>query len=380
MTRIVVDENISFAEEAFSLLGEVRLMHGRKIDNNALKDADALVIRSITNVNEELLRGTPVRFVGTATIGTDHVELDYLKENGIAFSSAKGCNADAVAEYVFTALLTIAKEKNLTLKGKTLGVVGVGNIGSRVVRFGRALGMKVFRNDPPLKRKTNSPEFVSLEEALGADIITFHVPLNMEGIDKTYHLMNEENLRLIKPGAILINASRGQVIDNKALLEVLNSRADLSTVLDVWENEPSINSKLLEKVDIASPHIAGYSLEGKVNGTTMIRSALCSFLKCSNNYSPMLPEIHNSVIDADGSASTESTLFSVFTKVYNIREDDLQMRRIPELLPGEKGFYFDELRKHYPLRREFSNYYVKLDPYNKTTADLLKTFRFNINE
>ncbi|MGE5430809.1 MAG: 4-phosphoerythronate dehydrogenase [Syntrophomonadaceae bacterium] len=379
MTRIVIDENISFAEEAFSSLGEVRLLHGRKIDRSALKDADALVIRSITNADEDLLKGTPVKFVGTATIGTDHVDEDYLREKEIAFSSAKGCNADAVAEYVFTAILTIAKEKGIVLKGKTLGVIGVGNIGSRAARFGKSLGMEVLLNDPPLKRQTKSSEFISLEEALKCDIVTFHVPLNMEGEDRTYHLLNEENLKLIKKGAIVINASRGQVIDNRAFPEFLNYRPDVSAVLDVWENEPSINSKLLEKVSIASPHIAGYSLEGKVNGTIMIRDAFCSFLKCSSSYKPVLPEVEESVIEADGNASMETILFNVFTKVYNIKEDDRLMRRIPELLPEEKGFYFDELRKHYRLRREFSNYSVKLNPFNKALAEVLKTFRFNIN-
>ncbi|HEX2963666.1 MAG TPA: 4-phosphoerythronate dehydrogenase [Ignavibacteriales bacterium] len=379
MFRIVVDENISFAEEAFSSLGEVRLLHGRKIDRSALKDADALVIRSITNVNEELLKDTPVKFVGTATIGTDHVDLDYLREKGIAFSSAKGCNADAVAEYVFTALLTIAMEKDIVLRAKTLGVIGVGNIGSRVVRYGKALGMNVLMNDPPLKRRSMSSEFISLEEALKADIVTFHVPLNMEGEDKTYHMLNEENLKLIKPGAILINASRGQVIDNKALLEFLDLRKDLSVVLDVWEHEPSINSGLLEKTSLASPHIAGYSLEGKVNGTVIIRDALCSFLKCNESYRPVFPETEDAVIDTDGSLSIESILFNVFTKVYNIREDNRNMRRIPELLPEEKGFYFDELRKHYRLRREFSNYSVKFNPFNKTAAEVLKTFRFSVS-
>ncbi|MCU7497243.1 MAG: 4-phosphoerythronate dehydrogenase [Ignavibacteria bacterium] len=379
MIRIVVDENISFAEEAFSSLGEIRLLHGRKIDNNALKDADALIIRSITSVNEELLKDTPVRFVGTATIGTDHVDTCYLKERGIAFSSAKGCNADAVTEYVFTAIMNVAKEKGVTLKGRSLGVIGVGNIGSRVSRLGSALGMEVLKNDPPLRRKTGSSEYTGLEEALKADIVTFHVPLNMQGEDRTYHLIDSEKLKLVKPGAIVINASRGPVINNKALLECLSSRTDISVVLDVWENEPSISSKLLEKVDIASPHIAGYSLEGKINGTLIIREALCRFLECRKGYKAQLPEIENPVIEADGSLPMESFLSGVFGCVYDIKEDDRLMRQIPELLPEEKGYYFDELRKHYRLRREFNNYSVRISPFSKTIADTLRAFRFKIS-
>lgn len=378
MVRIVIDENISFAGETFSSFGEVRLMHGRKIDNSALKDADALIVRSITDVNEKLLKGTPVKFVGTATIGTDHIDTDYLKKNKIAFASAKGCNADAVAEYVFTALASLANEKGITLKGKTLGVIGVGNIGSRVSRFGRALGMEVIKNDPPLKRETDSSEFASLEEALKCDIVTFHVPLNMEGVDKTYHLLNSGNLSILKPGTVLINASRGQVIDNKALLMHMESRPDMNVILDVWENEPAISSKLLEKVYVGTPHIAGYSLEGKVNGTVIIRDALCSFLECADCFNPSLPEVEDQVIEIDGNASTEAVLFAAFTKVYNIKDDDRLMRRIPELLPEESGHYFDELRKNYRLRREFSNYGIKLNPYNATTASLLTAFRFKI--
>ena len=196
--NIVIDENIVFAEEAFSEFGNIKLLNGRFINNSELKNADALIIRSITKVDNNLLNNSKVRFVGTATIGTDHINLDYLKRNKIVFADAKGCNADSVNEYVFTALLKIAAEENISLRNKTIGVIGIGNIGSRVVKAADALGMKVLKNDPPLERQGIGTDYHPLEEILNADFITLHVPLNKEGVDKTIHLLNRDNLKKIK--------------------------------------------------------------------------------------------------------------------------------------------------------------------------------------
>lgn len=381
MLKIIVDENISFAEEAFSSLGEVKLLHGRSITRNTLLDADALIIRSITNVNESLLKDTSVKFVGTATIGTDHIDLDYLKNNNIAFASAKGCNADAVSEYVFTALFHLLVKKQIHLKGKTLGIIGLGNIGSRVLRIAQKLGLEVLQNDPPLQRLTAQKEFASLDEILKSDFITLHVPLNIGGPDNTYHLLNEENLRLIKPDAILINASRGPVIDNKALLEFIRRNPGLSTVLDVWENEPDFDEHLLEKIDIGSPHIAGYSLEGKINGTVMIYNALCKFINCITEFTPILPAVENSEIVAyTNKQPIEGFLNGIFSHVYNILEDDMLMRLAFKMSPEEKTKHFDAQRKNYRLRREFNNYRVKLEPFSPDTGDILKAFRFKLNQ
>ena len=216
--KLIIDENITFAKEAFSSFGDAKLLDGRTLTNKDVQDADVLVVRSITNVNEDLIKNSKVKFVGTATIGTDHIDLEYLKNQNIRFADAKGCNADSVAEYVFTALLKVASEKNIYLQEKTIGVVGIGNIGSRVVRLAESLGMKVLKNDPPLERKGIGNNYLNLDEILQADIITFHVPLNLDGIDKTFHLLNENNLKKIKKGTIIINSSRGAVINNLALL------------------------------------------------------------------------------------------------------------------------------------------------------------------
>ena len=247
--KLIVDENIAFAKEAFSSFGELKLLNGRDITNDEVKDANVLIVRSITQVGEKLLKNSKVKFIGTATIGTDHIDLDYLESKKISFTDAKGCNADSVAEYVFTALLKVAIEAKLSLKGKAIGVVGIGNIGSRIVKLAESLGLKVLKNDPPLERKGIGKNYVSLNEILGADVITLHVPLSSEGIDKTIHLFNSENLKRIKTGSIIINTARGSVIDNSTLLRESVKRK-FNIILDVWENEPTINIALLENTKV----------------------------------------------------------------------------------------------------------------------------------
>jgi erythronate-4-phosphate dehydrogenase len=363
--KLVADENISFGKEAFSEFGEVIFEHGRKITNAMLKDADALITRSITKVNEELLSGTNVKFVGTATIGTDHIDLNYLQKNGIAFSSAAGCNSNAVKEYVLAAVSHIYKEHGIGLENKSIGVIGVGNIGSKVAAIGETLGLKVVRNDPPLQRlsagqaeETGSSIYSSLEEALKCDIITCHVPLNLEGIDKTYHLINEETLRLIKPGALLINSSRGPVVDNKALRDRLEQERDIYITLDVWENEPGIDNKLMNMVNLATPHIAGYSLEGKVNGTTIVYNTFCNYLGREPEWSPQMPEINNRQIDISGAGTTLELLNALFSFSYPIIEDDKLLREQNAIEEDQRGSHFDALRKNYRFRRELQNYQV----------------------
>ena len=375
--KLIIDENIAFAEEAFSTLGTVKLLDGRSLKNEDLKDADALIVRSVTEVGEELTRASSVKFVGTATIGTDHIDLDYLQNNNIKFSDAKGCNADSVAEYVFTALFKIASQKNISLKGKTIGVVGVGNIGSRVVRIAEALGMKVLKNDPPLERKEFGKNYVGLDDVLKADIITLHVPMSYEGVDKTFHLLNQNNLKIVEGGTIIINTSRGAVIDNSSLLAESN-RKDLGIVLDVWEDEPSINIGLLLKTTVATSHIAGYSIEGKVNGTKIIYDALCRHLKVQPTWKPKLPAIEFNELELPGSSNDEKKLYNLFSSIYNIEKDDEQMRKIPNYKSGEQGEYFDLLRKKYPLRREFSNYTIKISDEEILLKPFLESLRFKV--
>lgn len=378
MLKIIVDENIVFAKEAFGLLGDVKLLSGREINNNSLKDCDILIVRSVTRVDEALLKNTPIKFVGTATIGTDHIDLDYLKENEIAFADAKGCNAFSVAEYLIAALLNIAARQKFSIKDKTIGIVGVGNVGSKVAKFAEAMGMKVLLNDPPLKRKGDPREFVELEKILSADIITLHVPLNLNGIDKTYHLFDMEKLNELKDEAILINTSRGSVVDNKDLLEVIDKKK-LKVVLDVWENEPEINLNLLNKVVIGTPHIAGYSLEGKINGTEMIFNALCNYLNVTVSFNFKKGPLENSILNFNESFSFEENLGNIISNIYPIDRDDKNMRKAETLNIEERGKYFDLLRKNYPVRREFDNYTIKTSKVNTAIIKALKDLRFNIS-
>lgn len=373
--KIIIDENIAFAKEAFSLFGNVVCLSGRDITKEVLKDADVLIVRSVTQVNEELLNNTSVKFVGTATIGTDHIDLNYLKSRNIAFADAKGCNAYAVAEYFLTALLKVCSDYKITLQDKSIGITGVGNVGSKVVKFSELIGLKVLKNDPPLQRENPNEKFYSLDEVLQCDIITLHVPLTFEGEDKTYHLLNEQNLERLKNGAILINTSRGAVIDNQALRKFINQKK-LKVVLDVWENEPDPDLSLLERVKIATPHIAGYSLEGKVNGTVMIFNALNSFLGTDYKFDFNIPEVRNNLLSYTKYEFDEEEFNSLLSRIYDIESDTLQMKKMLYFDKEDRIKYFDNLRKYYPLRREFNNYLIQTD--SEMMKEIFNGLRFKV--
>lgn len=375
--KLIVDENITFAKEAFSSFGRLKLLNGRSFTNNEVKDADVLIVRSITPVDKELLKNSKVKFIGTATIGTDHIDLNYLESKKIKFADAKGCNADSVAEYVFTALLRVASEEKISLKGKTIGVVGIGNIGSRVAKLAELFGMKVLKNDPPLDRKGVGQNYSSLNELLGTDIITLQVPLSLEGIDKTFHLFNGDNLKKIKPGAIIINTSRGAVINSTNLLEE-DAQKNFKLILDVWEHEPLINNSLVERSKVGTAHIAGYSLEGKVNGTKMIYDSLCQYLNIKPTWKPELPKIEQTDLRVPEGETYEERLYKLFATIYNIQNDDSKLREISKYRLNEQAGYFDKLRKDYPIRREFSNYTVHLSHIERNLKPFLECFRFKV--
>lgn len=379
--KIIVDENIPFGREAFGRLGEVVTMHGRKMDAAAVRDADLLIIRSITKVNRELLDGSRVRFVGTCTIGTDHVDEAYLRERGIAFASAPGCNANSVAEYVVCSLLVLAKRGGYRLEGKTIGVVGVGNVGSKVVAKCEALGMKVRQNDPPLARLFPCEKrFLPLEALMDADFISLHVPLTKTGEDKTWHMADAAFLKRMKPGAVLLNTCRGAVLDNAAAARWIAtsgrdsaatqkpSRPEVAIhlnamILDVWEGEPSISTELVEAAALGTPHIAGYSYDGKVNGTTMVYQAACKAIGTTADWDarPLLPPSPHAHLTLDAAGrNDEDVLREAALTVYDIEADDRRLRAIADLPADERGAYFDRLRKEYPQRREFQNSTITL--------------------
>lgn len=376
--KILVDENIPQVKEAFSQFGEVKLTHGRYISNEMLKETDILVVRSITNVNEELLADTNVKFVGTATIGTDHIDKEYLKSRNIYFADAAGCNSFSVAEYVIAALTDQFTKKKKTFEDKKIGIIGFGNIGTKVTRFAKALGFETINNDPPLERKLGSGEFGDLEDALNCDVVTFHVPLNKSGIDKTYHLLNEENFGHIKSGALLINTSRGPVVKNSSLKKQLQDGNDIDIVLDVFENEPNIDLDLLTMTDIGTAHIAGYSLEGKLNGTYFIYKKLCEQFNIDAKWQPVYPEISESIIEIDSRQEIIEILFEICKRIYDINFDSQLLKKSAIEKVEEPGKYFDHLRKTYRVRREFNNYTIKLSLPDERLKSILETLRFKV--
>lgn len=351
--KIVADQNIPRVEEAFSGLGEVVPVDGRALDPALLSDADVLLVRSISRVDEALLRGTKVAYVGSATSGIDHVDREYLERRGIGFAWAPGVNAQSVAEYIVAALLELSTARDEPLAGRTLGAIGCGEVGRRVVRAARALGLRSLVNDPPLADTGHAPEpTVPLDELLArSDIISLHVPLNRREPYATFHLVDERFLNALRPGAWLINTSRGAVVDTGTLACALES-GGLAAVLDVWENEPRISPDLLERTALATPHIAGYSAEGKTNATETLYRAVCShfgFEPAWRNTLPPTPE----PVDLSG-LDGEQAVRTMVRHAYDIRADDARLRRLPELPPEERPAYFDRLRAEYPVRREFA--------------------------
>ena len=378
--RIVADENIPYVDEAFGRLGEVRTVPGRTMSVDDVGDADVLLVRSVTRVDEGLLGRSKVRFVGTATIGTDHVDVDYLRSRRIAFSSAAGSNANSVAEYVVATLLTLGERLGIDWAGRTLGVVGVGNIGRLVVRNAAAMGMRVLQNDPPRARAEGAEAFAELDAVCAeADVITLHTPLTREGVDRTLHLFDRDRLASLRPGTILMNSGRGAVVDNAALLAALRDGRLAAACLDVWENEPSIDVGLLEAVAIGTPHIAGYSFDGKVAGTKMLFDAVCRELGLEGTWQPAdclpAPTVPRLEIDATG-RSDQAVLRDAVRRVYDVEADDGRLRGLLELPPDQRGGRFDHLRKTYSVRREFHNTQVALAGGDGRVRDTLHTWGF----
>ena len=356
--KILFDENMPFARKFFSELNgkpqQVLPFKGRELTAEQVADADVLLVRSITQVNEQLLANAKqLKFVGTATIGVDHIDQSYLKKCGISFSSAPGCNAISVAEYVVSTLVVLAERYQFSLTDKTVGIVGAGNTGSRLSQKLDALGIRYKLCDPLLEAAGDNRDFSSLEEVLNCDIVSLHVPLTRQGEYATYHLLDKNRLSKLHDQQILINACRGEVIDNQALLALKQQGHGLTLALDVWEGEPNVLTKLIPYADIASAHIAGYSLEGKARGTEMLYQALCQELDipCQKQLASYLPKPSIGRVKINQNFD-EILLNQVVKMVYDVRRDDAIFRH---QLPR---FGFDHIRKTYPARREFSSMVV----------------------
>lgn len=356
--NIYYDENMPFAKEFFGDLGTLYPFSGRNLTAETVENADVLLVRSITKVNESLLiKNKSLQFAGTATIGVDHIDQAYLKERNVTFTSAPGCNAISVAEYVISALVVMSERYLIDLFSLKVGIVGAGNTGTRLSEKLKALGIEYVMCDPILAQDSNDQrQFVSLDEALACDVISLHVPLTYEGEHPTYHLLNETRLKNLSADQILINACRGEVIDNQALLSLKQKGMKTKLILDVWEGEPNLLHPLIEYAEIASAHIAGYSLEGKARGTEMLYQALCKQLniEASKVLKDFLPPASISVVELKQDFD-EKLLNQLVKMVYDVRRDDGIFRQQINTLG------FDHIRKTYPPRREFSAVTVSMN-------------------
>jgi len=381
--KIVADQNIPFVRECFSHMGEVVTVGGRQVTAELVRDADILLVRSITKVGSELLEGSRVKFVATATIGFEHIDREYLEGRQIGFASAPGSNANSVAEYITAALLVLARKKQWTLEGKSIGIVGVGNVGSRVENKCRALGMNVVLNDPPLQCQTGQARYRPLDEVLDCDFVTLHTPLNKQGPDATYHLADKAFFDKLKDRAVFMNTSRGKVHDEAALRSAMEAGQLGAVVLDVWETEPVVNPWLLKHVDISTPHIAGYSYDGKIAGLLMIYEAACRHfgIKESHTIHDFLPvpEVAQISLSEDALKRTdEQILHDLVQRIYVLNRDDFNTREILLQPEGEQGAFFDNLRKNYPVRREFQNTTVELPKGRSALAEKIAGIGFQV--
>jgi len=382
--KIVIDEKIPFIRGAFERWADVVYSPGSKIDAGMVADADALIVRTRTKCNASLLEGSSVRIVASATIGFDHIDTTWLDSHGIRWANAPGCNSGSVMQYITSLLFFLARKHSLDLSTLTLGIVGVGNVGSKVEHAARSLGMRVLLNDPPRERQESDPglhigagrggtQFHPLREILtDCDIITFHVPLTLEGGDKTFHLLDEHNILRMKRSAILINSSRGEVVDNSALREALKVRLLRGAALDVWEGEPAADPELIDLADIATPHIAGYSVDGKANATvSSVRTVAAHLGLPMRDWAPAaLPPPARPLIDltGQGGAAPLDQVAQAVIHTYPIREDDLLFRNDKE--------NFEYLRDNYRIRREFGSYSVRTG--NAEAARILSELGFQI--
>ena len=370
--KIVCDDRIPFIRGVFEPWAEVVYLPGAATGPEQVRDADALVTRTRTRCDAALLEGSRVRVIATATIGFDHIDTAWCDARGIVWKNAPGCNAGSVEQYAASVFAVLLRRRRLDPRGLTLGVVGVGNVGSRVARIGSLLGMKVLQCDPPRARG-----FVGLDELLdGSDIVSLHVPLSTQGEDATWHLIDAAKLSRMRPGQLLLNTSRGPVADNSALRDALKAHAIGGAVLDVWEGEPAIDRELLGLLDIATPHIAGYGADGKARGTAAAVHAVASVLGLPlENWEPeSLPEPpQTSVFRLDGAGRQPwELLCDAVMHSYDVRKDDSRLR-------GDPGL-FERLRGDYPVRREFPAFTAVLSGAGPEAAGLLKEAGFNVTE
>jgi erythronate-4-phosphate dehydrogenase len=393
--QIVADENIPLLEQFFSEFGEIRKVAGRTMTSEDVKDADILLVRSVTQVNEALLANSPVKFIGTCTIGTDHIDLAYLdavnknrsanNQQKITFSSAPGCNAEAVVDYVLSAVSVLIDKRDQIFQDITVGIIGIGNVGLRLRRRLEAMGVTVIAVDP-FKEATTVGELSSLDDALQADVVSLHTPITLPADvaeHATYHLINEQRLQQMKPNACLINTCRGSVVDNEALKVHMSNHADFESIIDVWEGEPNLDLQLMNRCMLATPHIAGYSLDGKMRGTELVYQACCQTfgLPIRSKLAQYLPEPTIKKIKFGDSVPVHQALRTAIRAGYEVRVDDGIMRSTLLRTGGEPQAMreqFDLLRKNYPLRRDIPTIRIEVPGKRQDLQQALEAAGFDV--
>ncbi len=374
--KIVADENIPLIHKFFDDVGSVTTYPGRTLSNETVADADVLLVRSVTRVDEALLAGSKVKFVGTCTIGCDHVDVEYLRQNGIQFASAPGCNANSVVEYVISCLSVLTEIRGINLDNITVGIVGCGNVGGRLAERLKRLGIRYLSNDPLI----DQTDMVSFEEILNCDVISLHTPLTKQGDHPTYHLFNSAVLSQLNERQILINTGRGAVVDGAALKEKLQKEPNFTAILDVWEEEPAIDKGLAQLVTIGTPHIAGYSFDGKVAGTEMIYQALCrNFgLPVRHKAGQFMPEPPLAKMAFTSQADLDWAMHTAIRACYDVRHDHCSFMATLHSDESERKRAFDMLRKNYRSRREFSTVKVTLKNTDASMHSMFKALGFNL--
>jgi erythronate-4-phosphate dehydrogenase len=351
--KIIADKNIPCLKGIAELFGEVTYLDGAAFAHETIKDADTLIVRTVTRFDENILKGTAVKLICSATIGYDHIDTDYCDSHGIAWTNAPGCNSGSVQQYITSVLITLSRKKGFDLKDKTIGIVGVGNVGKNVARACEALGMKVLLNDPPRQAAEAGNDFVSLQTIMDdADIITFHTPLTKNGEYKTCHLAGADFFSSLKKKPLVINSARGGIIDTNAIKTALNKGEISGAVIDCWENEPDIDLEYLNMADIATSHIAGYSADGKANATRMSLTAIADFYHLNKGPVSLVkePEPVNSVIDMSKYVNSSNRIYDAILETYNPAGDCSRLTNNPAM--------FKKLRNEYPLRREYFAYNI----------------------
>jgi len=368
--KVVIDNKIPFIKGLLEPLADISYIEGNKIGKKDILNADALIVRTRTKIDSSLLSGTAVKYIGSATIGTDHIDTGWCRQNGIHCAASPGCNAGSVNQYILSALAILQNKFRYKPENTTIGIVGVGNVGKKVAASVRLLGYNVLLNDPPRSRIEGPGAFVSLDKLLeNSDIITVHVPLTLDGRDKTHHLICSDTISKAKKGVILINTSRGGVVDEKMLLSNLKSGKIKACVTDVWEGEPNISRELLTRSTIATPHIAGYSSDGKLRASTMIIEDFARFFKLPQPaYNVDLPSPEDPIISIKEWHNTEDLPAKAILHTYPIMNDHHLLLKNPDR--------FEELRNNYPNRREFDSYTINKVP--DRVKNILKDLGFRV--